>query len=128
VRRQHRRASIAHPPVVHRRQRPERLGVEDERRRIRVAGPEQESTDQVGRGQSWAQTGPDHDRVVLVVQDPGQGGFGSISSTSSSGKAIVVASTTLAANSGWSDSGTARVTSPTPARPAARHTSSAAPA
>ena len=55
-------------------------------------------------------------------------GSGSTSSTSSSGRAIVVASTTFAANSGWSDSGTASVTSPAPARPAARQTSSAAPA
>ena len=55
-------------------------------------------------------------------------GSGSISSTSSSGRAIVVASTTFAANSGWSDSGTASVTSPAPARPAARQTRSAAPA
>ena len=55
-------------------------------------------------------------------------GSGSSSSTSSSGRPIVVASTTLAANSGWSDSGIASVTSPTPARPAARHASRAAPA
>ena len=46
---------------------------------------------------------------------------GSTSSTSSSGRAMVVASTTFAANSGWRDSGTASVTRPTPARPAARH-------
>ena len=55
-------------------------------------------------------------------------GSGSTSSTSSSGRAIVVASTTFAANSGWSDSGTASVTRPAPARPAARQTRSAAPA
>ena len=55
-------------------------------------------------------------------------GSGSSSSTSSSGRAIVVASTTLAANIGWRDSGTASVTRPAPARPAARATSSAAPA
>ena len=53
---------------------------------------------------------------------------GSTSSTSSSGSAIVVASTTFAANSGWSDSGTARVTRPAPVRAAERQTSSAAPA
>ena len=55
-------------------------------------------------------------------------GSGSTSSTSSSGSAIVVASTTFAANSGCRDSGIASVTRPAPARPAARQTSSAAPA
>ena len=60
---------------------------------------------------------------VLVIA-----GSGSTSSTSSSGSAMVVASTTLAAKRGWSDSGMARVTSPAPVRPAARHTRRAAPA
>ena len=53
---------------------------------------------------------------------------GSTSSTSSSGRAMVVASSTRDANNGWSDSGTASVTRPAPARPADRTTRIAAPA
>ena len=93
----------------------------DERERRILARIERlRSTAEAGGASALASDAPD----PLVDH----AGSGSISSTSSSGSAIVVASTTLAANSGWSDSGTARVTSPTPARPAARQTSSAAPA
>ena len=106
------------PPAVHRGHRPERLGVEHERGGIGLAGDRQQRAHELGGGEPRPQARAR--RRSRRARGRGSGpcaGSGSTSSTSSSGSAIVVASTTLAAKSGWSDSGTASVTRPTPAPP-----------
>ena len=118
VRRQHGRPVVALPPAVHRRQRAQRLGVEHDRRRRPSRRPPGAAA---GRARPWPgpgrRPGPTTIASCSWSRIRARAGSGSTSSTSSSGSAIVVASTTLAANSGWSDSGTASVTSPAPARP-----------
>ena len=52
--REHRRAAVAVPPVVHRGERPERLGVEQDRRRVRLVGDD-EAPDQLGGGEAGPQ-------------------------------------------------------------------------
>jgi hypothetical protein len=64
------------PPAVHGRQRAQRLGVEYRRRRIRLARCGEQEPDQLGRGEPRAQPRADDDGVVLVVEDPGESGFG----------------------------------------------------
>ena len=122
VRREDGRPADAVPPGVGRGEAAERLGVEHDRRRptgsLRRAGHERgRGIDELPgwRGRAAA---PDR-RRARRARGRGSGASassGSSSSTSSSGRPSVVASTTLAANSGWSDSGTARVTRPAPAR------------
>ena len=127
VRREDGRSPIAVPPVVHRRERPERFGIEQDRRLVG-------SSATMSRRTSSAVARPGRSPGPMTMAScswsriRAYDGSGSSSSTSSSGRAIVVASTTFAAKIGCSDSGTARVTSPAPVRPAARATSRAAPA
>ena len=60
------------PPGVDRGQRAQRLGVEDDRRAV-VAGPIDEPADELGRREARAQARSHDERVVLVIEDPGEG-------------------------------------------------------
>ena len=71
VRRQDGGPPLAAPPAVHRGERAERLGVQDDRGRL-VAGPDDQLPDELGRRESGPQPGAQHDRVVLVVEDARQ--------------------------------------------------------
>ena len=75
MRRQDGRAAAALPPGVHRGQRAERLGIEQDRRLVRPGDVDQ-LADQLGGGQPGPQPRSDHDRVVLVVEDAGERRFG----------------------------------------------------
>ena len=127
MRREHARSVDADPPAVRDGQRAERLGVDDRRRRRRRPRPPAAA----GSARPWP--GPAGDpgrRPGRRARGPGSWPARPPARPPRRrprAGAIVVASTTLAANSGWSDSGTARVTRPAPARPAARQTSRAAP-
>ena len=71
--RQHARPAVAVPPALDRRERAERLGVEDDRRRAGVVAGREEHPDELGGREARPEPRPDDDRVVLVVEDPGEG-------------------------------------------------------
>ena len=74
VRRQHGGSSLALPPAVHRGERAQRLGVEHERRSLLPARVEQHPNE-IGGRETWSQAGADHQRVMVVVEDPCERGL-----------------------------------------------------
>jgi hypothetical protein len=74
VGRQHGRPHLADPPLAHRRHGPQRLGIEDHRRRRRVVVRDGEQhPHELPRREARSEPRPHHDRVVLMVEDPGDG-------------------------------------------------------
>ena len=70
------RPPIAVPPALERREGAEGLGVEDDRRRASIVARRQEHPDELGGGKPRPQPGAHDDRVVIVVEDPGEGRLG----------------------------------------------------
>ena len=63
---------VARPPALLRRQGPEGLGVEHDRRGGTVVAGRQQEPDELCRGEARPEAGPDDDRIVVVVEDPGE--------------------------------------------------------
>ncbi len=64
------------PPLAERRHRPEGLGVEHDRGRRRFVGHGQQIADELDGGESRSEPRPEYDRVVFVIEDPGDRGLG----------------------------------------------------